>query len=69
MNPDTVLAMARISELNRQRSDPMTGFRHEANSLRRQARRDRRISLAGRVGAAFRTAVSGHRMRKVEPAT
>ena len=50
MNPETILAMAQISDLRRELSHPMTGHRLESNRLRRQANRARRIGLAGRIG-------------------
>ena len=50
MHPETVIAVMRVSDLNRQLSHPMTVHRQEANRLRRQAGRGRRIRLARTVG-------------------
>ena len=69
MHPETVIALMRVSDLNRQLSHPMTVHRHEANRLRWQAGRGRRIGLARTVVRAVRTAVSGDRIGRTEPAT
>jgi hypothetical protein len=68
MHPETVFAIARISDMKRELSHPMTGHRYEANSQRRAANRAPWIVWAGGVGRAPRSVVSGHRIGRAEQA-
>jgi hypothetical protein len=68
MFPETVFAMLRISEMNRERSHPMTMHRHEATKKRYAAGRVQRRDAVNRIGRAFRTVLGGQRIRRTAPA-
>ena len=68
MHPETVIAFARMSEINRQRFDPMVNHRHEAGRLHTAAQRARRRAFVARVGRAVRTTVRGQRIGRTTAA-
>ena len=59
MYPETMFAVARIAEMNRELSAPMLLRRHEANERRAEARRTRRRRLVARARRVVRTPAIG----------
>ena len=62
MHPETVIALARMSEINRRLSDPLTTHRHQANRLHTAAQRARRRAFVARVRRVVETAARGQRL-------
>jgi len=62
MHPETVIALARLSEINRRLSDPMANHRLEASGPRTAAQRARRRAFVARVRRAVHTAARGRRV-------
>jgi len=62
MHPETVIALARMSEINRRLSDPMTSRRYEASRRHNEAQRARRRALVAHVRRAVHTAARGRRV-------
>ncbi len=63
MYPATILAMARISEMNRELSAPVLLRRHQANQRRAEVRRAARHMLVARTRRVVSTRVIGRRTR------
>ncbi len=68
MFPDTLLAIARISEINRELSQPMTTHRREAARQHSAAQRARRYEKVTRLGRAVSFAVRGQRIGRTATA-
>lgn len=62
MHPETVIALAHISEINRRLADPMTSRRLEASTLYNSAQRARRRAYLAQVRRAVQTAARGRRI-------
>jgi hypothetical protein len=63
MYPETMFAVARITELNRELSAPMLLRRHEANLQRAEVRRARRRRLVARARRVLWSQAIGRRRR------
>ena len=63
MLPETMMALARMSEMNRRLFDPMTTHRDEASRLQTAAQRARRRAVVAHVRRAVHTAARGRRVR------
>jgi predicted Zn-dependent protease len=69
MNPETMFALARISELKRELSHPMLQHRYVVNQGRIAARRARRRAAINHVGRAIRLVVPGVRTGRAVAST
>ena len=63
MLPETMMALARMSEMNRRLFDPTTTHRDEASRLQTAAQRARRRAVVAHVHRAVHTAARGRRVR------
>lgn len=62
MHPETVIALARMSEINRRLPDSIQSRRYEANKLHIAAQRARRRALVAHVRKAVHDAARGRRV-------
>ena len=62
MYPETVIALARMSEINRRLSDPVKTHRYQANRLHTAAQRARRRAFVARVRRVVETVPRGQRI-------